>query len=467
MSEVSSASSAPASDAADPVAASAAAGAPAQDDRVPFGAWWMLFVLFLLYCLSLLDRQVLSMLVDPIRTDLGLTDVEMGIILGPAFAIFYGLFGWPLGWAADRYPRRWVIYLGVTFWSVAAAASGLARSFWTLLLCRIGVGSGEASLTPAAYSLMGDRFPRRRLTTAMSIYQTGSMVGTAAAFAIGGLVIGFASNLSTHTIPLIGHLQPWQITLIITGAPGILLALLVWTFSEPARRQIRKAEGAPNKNFLHFVKDEWRLLVPMALGFSLMVVLGNSLIAWTPTYITRQFGWSPQDYGPLLGLASIASGVTMVVKGWIVDWLYARGMREAHLRFYTWLVIAAIPVAAAAFLIKEPVTFLILYALLQVLVVQFVVYVAATIHLVTPSELRAQTIAVFISIFSFIGTGLGPFITATVTDVILGGPHMLGESLLIVSMVTLPLAWLLLRISISAVHGPMARQDAREGRHGS
>lgn len=465
MPEVSPASSAPANDAADPVAAGATPTASAPDDRVSFGSWWMLFVLFLLYVLSLLDRQVLSMLVEPIKLDLHLTDVEMGIILGPAFAIFYGLFGWPLGWAADRYPRRWVIYIGVTFWSVAAAASGLAHSFWTLLMCRIGVGSGEASLTPAAYSLMGDRFPRRRLTTAMSIYQTGSMVGTASAFAIGGLVIGLASNLSTHSIPLIGHLQPWQITLIITGAPGILLALLVWTFSEPPRRQVKKAAGAPKQNFLRFLKAEWRLLVPMALGFSLMVVLGNSLIAWTPTYITRQFGMAPEQYGPLLGLASIASGVTMVVKGWIVDWLYARGMREAHLRFYTWLIVAAIPIAAGAFLVKEPTTFFILYALLQVLVVQFIVYVAATIHLVTPSELRAQTIAVFISIFSFIGTGLGPFITATVTDVILGGPQMLGESLLIVSMVSLPLAWLLLRVSIRAVHGPMARQDALEGEH--
>ncbi len=456
-------SSAPLNDAADPAVGDVAATtAPPQVDRVPFGAWWMLFVLFLLYVLSLLDRQVLSMLVEPIKNDLGLTDVEMGIILGPAFAIFYGLFGWPLGWAADRYPRRWVIYLGVTFWSLAAAASGLARSFWELLMCRIGVGSGEASLTPAAYSLMGDKFPRRRLTTAMSIYQTGSMVGTAAAFAIGGLVIGLASDITANDIPLIGHLEPWQMTLIITGAPGVLLALLVWTFSEPPRRQVKKIEGAPKQNFIRFLKAEWRLLVPMALGFSLMVVLGNSLISWTPTYITREFQWRPEEYGPLLGLASIASGLTMVLKGWIVDWLYARGMRDAHLRFYTWLIIAAIPVAAAAFLIKEPISFFILYAILQVLVVQFVVYVAATIHLVTPSELRAQTIAVFISIFSFIGTGLGPFITATVTDVVLGGPHMLGESLLIVSLVSLPLALLLLRVSIGQVHGAMARQDARD-----
>jgi len=452
-----------ANDAADPAPGDTTpAAVSAPEEKVTVGAWWMLFVLFLFYVLSLLDRQVLSMLVEPIRIDLGLSDVEMGFILGPAFAIFYGLFGWPLGWAADNYPRRWVIYLGVTFWSIAAAASGLAHSFWTLLMCRIGVGSGEASLTPAAYSLMGDRFPRRHLTTAMSIYQTGSMVGTAAAFAIGGLVIGLASDLSPNDIPIIGHLEPWQITLIITGSPGVLLALLVWTFSEPPRREIKRAEGAPKANFLRFLKAERRLLLPMALGFSLMVVLGQSLISWTPTYIVREFGLAPEEYGPLLAAASIASGVTMVAKGWIVDWLYARGMRDAHLRFYTWLIIAAIPIAAAAFLVKNPTAFFFLYALLQVLVVQFVVYVAATVHLVTPAELRAQTIAVFISIFSFIGTGLGPLITATVTDVILGGPERLGESLMIVSLVSLPLAWIFLRYAIGGVNAAMARQETLE-----
>jgi MFS family permease len=430
-------------------------------ERVALGAWWMLFVLFLLYVVSLLDRQVLTMLVEPIKRDLSLSDVEMSIILGPAFAIFYGLFGWPLGWAADRYPRRWVIYLGVTFWSLAATASGLAQSFVALLLCRIGVGAGEASLTPAAYALMGDRFPKRRLTTAMSIYQTGSMVGTAAAFAIGGLVIHFAEQLASTHIPFIGPVAPWQLTLILTGSPSILLALLVFTFSEPERRHLRqRGPGVDRTRFLRFMRDERALLLPMALGFSLMVMLGTALIAWVPAYITRDFGWPPERYGPLLGLVSIISGVTMVAKGWVVDWLYARGMRDAHLRFYTWLVVLALPVAIASFTVRDIIAFLILYGALQVLVVQFIVYVAATVHLVTPSDLRAQTIAVFISIFSLLGSGLGPLSAAMITDYVLGDPNKLGTSLLIMSVVCLPAAWICLRIALRAVHAAMARRES-------
>lgn len=186
--------------------------------RVPAASWWMLFVLFVLYVNSFIDRLVLTMLVSPIKADLQLSDVQVSILMGPAFAIFYALFGLPLGWAADRYPRRWVIYLGVSIWSMAAAAGGLAQSFVPLLLSRIGVGAGEASLTPAAYSLMGDNFPRRRLTIAMSIYQSGSQVGTAAAFAIGGLIIGFTTQMDTVVWPLLGVLRPWQLSLILTGA---------------------------------------------------------------------------------------------------------------------------------------------------------------------------------------------------------------------------------------------------------
>lgn len=443
-----------------PEQAAAAGGdveAPASE-KIPFDAWWMLFVLFLLYVVSLFDRLVLTMLVEPIKADLGLTDVQMSIILGPAFAIFYGLFGWPLGWAADRYPRRWVIYFGVTFWSIAAGASGLARSFTALLLCRIGVGVGEASLTPSAYALMGDKFPKRRLTTAMSLYQTGSMVGSASAFAIGGLAIGAAGHIAHLSFPLVGQLHPWQITMIVTGAPSILLALLVFTFSEPPRRVTKPdADPAARRNFLQFAWAERRLLFPMALGFSLMVIVGNSLVAWVPAYISRQFGLAPEHYGPLLGAISFATGSTMVLKGWIVDWLYARGMKDAHLRFYTWLVVVSLPTAIATFLVPDALSFLILYGILQVLVIQFVVYVAATVHLVTPPDLRAQTIAVFISIFSLIGNGLGPLFTAMITDYVFRDDAKIGLSLLVTAAISIPLAWIFLRIALNNVKDAMAR----------
>lgn len=429
--------------------------------RVPAASWWMLFVLFVLYVNSFIDRLVLTMLVSPIKADLQLSDVQVSILMGPAFAIFYALFGLPLGWAADRYPRRWVIYLGVSIWSMAAAAGGLAQSFVPLLLSRIGVGAGEASLTPAAYSLMGDNFPRRRLTIAMSIYQSGSQVGTAAAFAIGGLIIGFTTQMDTVVWPLLGVLRPWQLSLILTGAPGLILALLVFSFSEPARNA-RKPTGGVDANIFRYIWSERVLMLPMMLGFSLIVMLANSLLTWAPAYITREFGWTPAQYGPALGAITLVTATTMIVKGWIVDWLYAHGMKDAHLRFFTWLVLAAVPIALGTFFVSSPLMFFVLFALLQVLVAQFIIYVVGTIQMVTPKGLRAQTIALFISIFSVIGFGLGPVLTAALTDHVFRDEAKLGYSLAATSLITLPAAWLLLRLALRAVEGAIVRQDALE-----
>lgn len=424
-------------------------------------SWWMLFVLFALYAMNFVDRQIPSMLVGPVKADLGLTDVQMSLILGPAFSIFYGLCGFPLGWAADRFERRWVIFGGVAFLSLAAGGSGLATSFMALMLCRVGVGAGEASLTPAAYSLMSDAFPRRRLTTAMAIYQTGAMVGTASSFAIGGLVIGFAENLGSLRLPGIGLLQPWQTTLLLTGAPGILLALLVFTFPEPQRRGAAPPQSAgPRENVFRFLWSERRLMGPMMIGFSMVILLAQSLVAWAPAYISRAFGWSPSQYGPILGAVSLAGGLTMVAKGWIVDWLYARGMRDAHLRFFTWLVFAALPTSIAAFLVRDPILFLVLYGVVNVLVVQFLTYLAATVQLVTPSDLRGQVIGIFVSLFSFAGMGLGPPITAAITDGVFHDESKLGLALLVVSAVSLPLAFLSLRVALRHVSQALDRREA-------
>ncbi|MDB5452999.1 MAG: hypothetical protein JWO33_1577, partial [Caulobacteraceae bacterium] len=433
-------------------------GFNAEAERTPLGAWWMLAVLLLFYVLSINDRLILSMLVAPMKADLHLSDVQVGLIMGPAFAICYALAGVPLGWASDRFPRRWVIFLGVSAWSLFAAGSGVARTFLSLFLCRVGVGIGEAALTPAAYSLMADKFPRRRLTLAMSIYQMGSMVGSAGAFALGGMIIGFATALGPIDLPLLHELKPWHLVLILTGAPGVIVAGLAFTFSEPARRGADVLKPKSHRSLFAFALAEWRLLLPMALGFSLVVMCANTMVAWVPTFMTRQFGWSPVQYGPALGAVSIVASSTMIVKGWLVDLLYARGVRDAHLRFYTWILGISIPLALGLFWIPQPMLFLIAYAALQAIAMQFVVYVAATVQLVTPLDLRGQVIAAFVSLFSVVGLGLGPLLTAMLTDYLFRDEAKLGASLALVTGVAIPLAFIFLRIALRPVHAAMARE---------
>lgn len=419
-----------------------------ERERTAPRSWWMLSVLLALYILSFVDRYVMTMLVVPIQRDTGLSDVQMSLIMGTAFAVFYAIFGIPLGWAADRYPRRWVIYIGVTIWSLAAAGTGLARSFWTMFLARTFVGIGEASLTPAAYSLLADGFPRHRLTLAISIYQMGVKIGSAAAFAIGAAALAFAHTLIDHEWPLFGQLKEWEMVLIMTGAPGLILALLVFSFTEPPRRQAKRPVTHERGQLVAFLKKERSLLGLMLFGFTAMTIAGYSLSSWVPTYLVRVFRMDPVEFGPVLAVISLAAAGSMVLKGWFVDWLYLRGIQDAHLRFYSWLLGATAPVAFLLFFISDKWLFLVLYGVIQVVAIQFAVYMGATLQIIAPTHLRAQTTALFLGTFTILGLGAGPIVVGAITDYVFADQSMIGYSLAIVVSIAYPLAFLSIRLAL-------------------
>ena len=423
----------------------------------------MLAVLLTLYTLSFVDRIVISMLVDPIKQTLGLSDVEMGIIIGPAFGVAYCIFGYVFGLAADRLSRRKVIYGGVTLWSLSAGLTGFAGSFIGLLGFRVGVGAGEAALTPAAYSLITDRFPHRRLTTAMAIYQMGAKLGASIAFAVGGISIAFATTLQHQHWPVVGAMEPWQIALAITGLPGAILALLVFTFREPAREAGAAKDKTDRAPLWQFLTAERRALIPMAIGFASIAITMYSLTSWTPTYMSRQFDWHPAQYGPALSLISLVGAGSMIIKGLIVDWLYGRGIRDAHLRFFTWLLAGTIPLGAGAFFITDPWVFLMVYAILQVVALQFVVFMGATLQLFVPPELRGQITGLFLGFFTLLGLGAGPTFTALLTDYLFRDEAKLGYSLAVTTCLTIPLAWLALRAALAPVNAAFDRRDAAAG----
>jgi MFS family permease len=210
-------------------------------------AWYTVAILFMFYWLSILDRLIISLLVKPIRQDLNISDFELSLLQGFAFGIFYAICGLPLGWLVDRMSRRKIIYFGVTVWSFATFSCGLARNYFQLFLSRVGVGAGEASLSPAAYSLLADSFPPQKLTLAITIFGLGSLIGTGMAYALGGMVVEMASNGDPVILPLIGEAKPWQLVFMVIGLPGVLLALLAFTLREPVRRVEMKnaaADGA-------------------------------------------------------------------------------------------------------------------------------------------------------------------------------------------------------------------------------
>jgi MFS family permease len=384
------------------------------------------------------------MLVPDLKASLHLSDTQIGIVLGPAFALVFVIAGLPLGWAADRWSRRWVILLGTIVFGVATGLSGLATSFATLLALRMLVGIGEASLTPAAMSLIADKIPRERLTTAISTFSMGPKIGSSAAYAIGGLALVAAAALE-RALPGMRLSEPWRLTLAVAAIPSVAIAFLVFTFSEPRRAPLR--HGSADEGALAFLSGSWRLMVPLLIGFSAVIVCGQSLIAWMPTFIDRQFGWSPAIYGPVLGAVSLAGALTLVPKGMVMDWLFARGMRDVHVRFYTWLLMGTLPLAAVVFLLRNGTAFLILYALVAVVTIPCIAYVTAALQAVTPAHLRGRITASTSIPLALVGS-LGPTMVGVLTDTVFRDEAKLGWSLTVVMVTMIPLAILCLRLCL-------------------
>ncbi|MBU6268433.1 MAG: MFS transporter [Sphingomonadales bacterium] len=387
-------------------------------------AWWMVAVLFSLYVFSWVDRLTIAMLVKPMKAHLLLSDVQVSLITATAFAFAYALFGLPLGWAADRFSRRAIICAGALFWACATVACGLAENFHQLLIARVLVGAGEAALLPAAYSLIADGFPPHLLTRATSTFQMAGKVGSATAFGLGGLAIAYAT--AHH-----GASQPWQRVMMMVGAPGLVLAWLVWTFPEPGRRSVTKATTDP-RELRSFVGARWPLLALMLLGTSALAVCGYSMTTWVPAYIERHFGWTPVQYGPALSVMNVVSALSLVVNGWIVDRLYARGMADAHLRFYSWLIVGLLAPVMYMFFAGNVWVFLACYCVAQFITVPFMVYVSTVMALIAPAAARARLLAFFLFVFTAVGQGGGPALVASLTDYVFRDEAKLGYSLAVV-----------------------------------
>ncbi|WP_189338455.1 MFS transporter [Sphingobium sp. SCG-1] len=404
-------------------------------------------MLTVLYVFSYLDRFILTMLVPSVKASLKLSDFEMGIILGPAFAIVFAIAGVPLGWAADRYSRRWVILIGALIFGIATGVSGLATSFAALFLMRIFVGIGEASLTPAAMSLIADKMPRARLTTAISVFSMGPKIGSSAAYAIGGLAL-IAAGAIERSFPAMNLSEPWRLTLGVAAFPSILFAFLVFTFSEP--RRAKRAVEASESGAVAFMVAKRGLMIPLTLGFCCIIICGQSLIAWVPTFIDRQFHWSPAIYGPTLGAISLAGAATLVPKGMIIDWLFKRGVRDAPIRFYTWLLMGTLPLAMVVFLLRNGTLFLLFYSIVAVVTIPLIAYFTTAVQMVTPKNLRGRVTALTSIPLALFGS-LGPLIVGALTDFVFRDEARLGWSLTAVMSTMIPAALICMRYCLPAL----------------
>jgi MFS family permease len=401
-------------------------------------AWYVVGILTLAYVVSFIDRQILNLLVGPIERDLGIGDTEMSLLMGFSFAVFYTLFGIPLGRLADTRSRRGLIAVGITAWSLMTVGCGLARKFWQLALMRMGVGVGEASLSPAAYSLIADYFRPERRATAISVYSMGIYVGSGLAFILGGLVVKFASGGDEFILPLVGATRPWQVIFFLVGLPGLLVSLLILTVREPARHGARAGTAAASSSLREvwaYIADNRATFACLNLGMACLTFSSYGASSWIPTFFQRTYGWTPGQAGMVFGLiVAVAGTLGIVTGGRLADWLRLRGRSDAEMRVALLAAIGWLPFGALYPLMPTgPLAAAMLAPMIFLGSAPFGVAPAA-IQRMMPNAMRAQATALYLFVINLIGLGLGPTAVALVTDRVFRDKAAVGGSLLLVGL---------------------------------
>jgi MFS family permease len=424
--------------------------------------WYTVGVLTVAYVFSFIDRSILALLVGPIRADLGISDTQISLLHGLAFALFYTLLGIPIASLADRRNRRNLIAIGVAFWSIATAACGLTRNFWQLFLARVGVGVGEAALSPAAYSMIADSFSPDRLGRALSVYTLGAFAGMGVAFVIGGAVISSVTTGSGVVLPIVGALKPWQLVFFIVGLPGLLVALWVLTLTEPARRQaVTVSDAAVMKPLLAYMRRHWQAFTAHLAGFALLGIVLNSLTAWTPALLNRNFGLTPGQAGFWLGtLIAIFGTGGVLAGGWWSDREQRQGRADGPLRAGMVSAAGSLLFGAAATLATGQNLMLALYAPLIFFSTFAWGAAPAAVQLMTPGPMRAVASAIYLFFLNLVGMGLGPLLTAAVTDYVFADDLAVGKSLAVVVSSAAVLSGLLLAWGCRHFRATIAGQNA-------
>ena len=370
---------------------------------------WVLFILWVTYILNFVDRQLVTILLEPIKLEFGASDTAMGFMTGFAFALFYASLGVPVARLADRWSRRNVIAISVGLWSAMTALCGMAGSFWQLALARVGVGIGEAGGTPPSHSLLADYFPPQQRATALSIHATATQFG---------ILIGMLGGA------IVAAEYGWRMAFIFFGIPGIIVALLVaFTVREPARHT-----PLGTTSMLEDIRHIWALP-----GFSLIAMAGAAtalaaygLGTWSPSFLMRTHGLSLVETGFLLGGAGAVSGIVGAVTGGIL----CDRLSKRDKRWQLWLpaagAFATAPLMLCFLLWPESQQFAVAGSLVPVAIIFTLLggVVAAfwigptyaAIQTLAPGNMRAQAAAIFMFMFNLVGMGLGPLVIGMLSD---------------------------------------------------
>lgn len=431
----------------------------AGEDATPWPSerygWYVVTILCICGMVAFIDRQIINLLVEDIKRDLQISDTQISLLQGLAFALFYALAAVPLGRMADTGNRRILMALGLAVSTFAMAACGLAKNFWHLFLARMGVGVGEAVLTPAGFSMLADLFRPNRLALPLSVYTGSSFVGSGLALLAGGALIAYLGTLERIALPGVGELAAWEAAFIVGALPGLVMALVFFvTVREPRRRttaltaasaRLANPDRPTFAEVLRFCAGHSRVFLAVFGGVSLLAATQFALGAWVPAHFIRNHGWTPSDVGYAYGIIFLTCGSTGVFfGGWLADWLQSRGRSDGHLRVALLSALLCLPFACTFSLLADPVLSMVVLGAAVLCGTMAFGAGPALIPVICPSRMRGLLVALYLLVANLVGQAGGPWIVAVFTDYVFGAPEFVRYSLAVAPGILLSLGAVLI-----------------------
>lgn len=417
-------------------------------EQVPYPSgkqsYYIMFVLATVVMFTMLDRQVLALMIEPIKADFGISDTEVALLLGAAFSVTYAIAGLPIARITDVSNRRNVIAICLASWSLATMACGIAQSYVQLFAARLGIGIGEAGYAPATWSMVTDSFPPERVAFATGTIAIGGHMGNGLALVIGGSALALVAQFPPVDLPIIGELRPWQWAFLIVGAPGLIWAWMVMTLREPPRRGLRpgeKAKSIPVKEVARWLTNDWRSYVAIIGGMGIKFLLSMGTTQWMPTLFYREFEWSLTQIGLIQGsLIMIVGPLGLLLGGKLSERWNRKGVKGADLRIVFFMILATIPLSILFPLIPNPWVMLVFYGLTIFVSSIGIGPATAAFQLITPNRMRAQVSALHMFSMNVIAFAFGPLLVALFTDFIFEDPNDLKFSLSLCAAILGPIA---------------------------
>ncbi len=432
-------------------------------ERAGFGAWYAAIFLTVAASFSTVDRQILALMIGPLKRDLAISDTEMGVLGGLAFTLLYTFATLPAAWLADLKSRRLVVTGAVALWSLMTATCGLTHRFLTLFLARMGVGVGEAALSPAAYSMLSDLFPKRALPLAIGLITAAPFIGVGFASIVGGQLVQ-RLEAAPVVLPGLGLVKSWQAIFLMLGAAGVALALIGrLTLAEPRRRGLVSGaarETLSLRQIVDFLAGRRRFLILHFIAFIALSIQGWCLFFWVVEFLVRERGMNHAQAGLDYGIMALVFGLSgSIVAGRLASRLQARGDGDATMRLVLMSVLALGPLAVAMPLVPHAAMTLALLAPITFLMGWPGGLGTTALQFIVPNELKGRIIALYMLVVNCISLTLGPWLGGLISDRVFAGKS-LGGSLGLMAAIDYPVAAFCLLLCLAPFRRAIAQAAA-------